>query len=215
MKSQILVVDDHSIVRLGIENLITKKVNAQIYGAANLEESRSFLKETSVDLIILDIGIPDWVGMSAISELKELSDGAGLLICSAHSEFVYALRCMDAGADGYLQKTIQQEEMAKAILTVLNGEQYISDHMKDYILDARLNKKEQQLEDNPLNLLTEREMEVCGLLQKGLKNSEISSRLRLHASTVSTYKIRIFQKLKVNNINELVEKMRIYDPFIG
>lgn len=215
MKKQILVIDDHSIVRLGIKYLISKTLNAETWGAANLGDARKILLKTTMNLIILDIGVPDWEGMIVINDLKNLAPRAGLLVCSAHSEGVYALRCIDAGADGYLQKTVDQEEVQKAILTVLSGRQYISVKMRDFILESRLNSPNGHVSPNPLSSLTDRELEVCEFLRKGMRSSEIATHMKLHASTISTYKIRIFQKLKVKSVNMLVDKMRLYDHYIG
>src|SRR5690606_3132766 len=128
-----------------------------------------------------------------ISDLKRLAPRARILVCSAHSEMVYALRCIDAGADGYLQKTVDQNEIMKAVTTVLRGRQYISEKMKDYIMESRLNPQNREVVENPLTLLTDREMEVCEFLRKGLRSSEIATQMKLHASTISTYKIKIFQ----------------------
>ena len=215
MKTQILVIDDHSIVRVGIKYLISKTLNADISGAENIEQARKILQKKTINLIILDIGVPDWEGMIAIKDLKNLAPRARILVCSAHSETVYALRCIDAGADGYLQKTVDQNEIMKAVQSVLAGRQYVSEKMKELIMESRLNPQNGGSERNPLSLLTDREMEVCEFLRKGLRSSEIAAHMKLHASTISTYKIRIFQKLNVKSVNMLVDKMRLYDNYIG
>ncbi|WP_236973849.1 response regulator transcription factor [Membranihabitans maritimus] len=214
MKTQILVIDDHSIVRLGIKYLSWKTLNAETYEAENLSEARKILQTRPIDLIILDIGLPDWEGVKVIKDLKKIKPRARVLVCSAHSETVYSLRCIDAGADGYMQKSVNQEDTCKAILSVLNGRQYISEKMRDHIMESRLSQGNIYAEKNPLSLLTDREMEVCELLRKGLRISEIADQMKLHTSTVSTYKTKIFEKLKVTNVNLLVDKLRLYDYFV-
>lgn len=214
MKTQILVIDDHSIVKVGIDYITAKILNAETWGVEDLKQARKILQKRSMDLIILDIGVPDWEGMIVFNNLKKLAPRARILVCSAHNETIYALRCIDAGADGYLQKTVDQAEISNAIVTVLDGGQYLSEKMKDYIMESRLNKQSTHIGKNPLTLLTEREMEICEFLRQGLRNSEIANKLNLHVSTVSTHKVRIFQKLNVKNVNMLINKMRLYDDFI-
>lgn len=214
MKTQILVIDDHGIVKVGIEYITAKVLNAETWGVENLAEARKILLKRVMDLIVLDIGVSDWEGLSVIEDLKKIAPRARILVCSAHNETVYALRCIDAGADGYVQKTVDQEEIRKAIVTVLSGGQYISERMRDYIMESRLNQRNNGEDKNPLTILTDREMEVCEFLRKGLRISEIAHQMRLHTSTISTYKTKIFQKMKVRSVNMLVDKLRLYDDYI-
>src|SRR5690606_23202129 len=141
-----------------------------------------------------------------IKEIKELQPNCKILIFSAFNEEHYALSFIQEGANGYLNKTSTETEIQNAVHTLLETGKYFSDTLKEIILDNALDGTRTV----SINTLAEREMEVAKLLVKGEGNLEISNRLNLQKSTVSTYKKRIFEKLKVNNVIELADIFKHY-----
>lgn len=202
-----LIADDHSIVRQGI-SLVIKELffKATIFQAGTFKETLKILKETKVDLLVLDINFPDGNSLSIISEIKVLQPDLKILIFSAYDENLYALRYLNAGASGYLSKGSNEEEMKQAFQSMMVSGKYITQNIKDQILDSYISKKPL----NPLEQLSDREIEVARLLIKGFGNMEIAEMLHIKKSTVSTFKNRIFEKLAIDNLADLIDLFQLY-----
>lgn len=202
-----LIADDHSVVRNGV-SLIIKELflNAVIYKAGNFKEIFNVLKEVKVDLLILDVNFPEGNSISILSEIKTIQPDIKILIFSVHDENIYAMRYLNAGASGYLNKEISEDEIKHAINTIISSGRYITQNIKDRILDYYISKKPV----NPLDLLSNREIEVAQLLIKGHGNLEILELLNIKKTTVSTYKNRIFEKLEIDNLADLIKFFQLY-----
>jgi len=204
---RILIVDDHFVIRQGVANILRKEFNnAQIVHEGEITEALNLLKLETWDLLILDVHFPEGSILKYIKEIKELQSNCKILIFSAFNEEHYALSFIQEGANGYLNKTSTETEIQNAVHTLLETGKYFSDTLKEIILDNALDGTRTV----SINTLAEREMEVAKLLVKGEGNLEISNRLNLQKSTVSTYKKRIFEKLKVNNVIELADIFKHY-----
>lgn len=211
----ILIADDHAIVRHGTMLFINEWLpGARISEADNFNKVVKILGELSIDLLILDINIPGGNNIQMIDVARLKQPGIRILIFTAYDEQLYALRYLQAGANGYLHKLASEEQIKKAIETVLNDEQYMSRDVKDALLRMVMTNGKKNAQTNPLQTLSNREIEVARFLVQGLSLMEISKALHLQISTVSTYKNRIFEKLEINNLIELVEKVRLYDSSI-
>ena len=197
-----LIADDHSIVRQGI-SLVIKEL---FFKATIFKETLKILKETKVDLLVLDINFPDGNSLSIIGEIKVLQPDLKILIFSAYDENLYALRYLNAGASGYLSKGSNEEEMKQAFQSMMVSGKYITQNIKDQILDSYISKKPL----NPLEQLSDREIEVARLLIKGFGNMEIADMLHIKKSTVSTFKNRIFEKLAIDNLADLIDLFQLY-----
>jgi len=202
-----LVADDHSVVRQGV-SLIIKELflNATIYKAGNFKDTFSILREEKIDMLILDVNFPDVNSINIISEIKAIRPDIKILILSAYDENIYAMRYLNAGASGYLNKETSEDEMKEAINTMISTGKYITQNIKDRILDSYISKKP----TNPLDLLSNREIEVAQLLIKGYGNLEILELLNIKKTTVSTYKNRIFEKLEIDNLADLIKFFQLY-----
>lgn len=202
-----LIADDHSVVRNGV-SLIVKELflNAAIHKAGNFKEIFNVLKEVKVDLLILDVNFPEGNSISILSEIKTIQPDIKILIFSVHDENIYAMRYLNAGASGYLNKEISEDEIKYAINTIISSGRYITQNIKDRILDFYISKKPA----NPLDLLSNREIEVAQLLIKGYGNLEILELLNIKKTTVSTYKNRIFEKLEIDNLADLIKFFQLY-----
>ncbi|WP_417352321.1 response regulator [Flavobacterium alkalisoli] len=203
----ILIADDHSVVRQGVALILREAFNSvNIYHAESFSEIAEILKKQSINLILLDINLPGGNNVGMINNIKEIQSSIKVLMFSAYDEDQYAVRYIHAGVDGYLNKLSSEDKIIEAVSEILRGGRYFSDKIKDRVFESVINKTP----ENPLESLSNREMEIADLLAKGEGNLEIANRLDIKMSTVSTYKSRIFEKLGINNVVSLAEKFNIY-----
>ncbi|QEC51490.1 LuxR family two component transcriptional regulator [Anseongella ginsenosidimutans] len=207
---KVLIADDHGIIRLGVSQII-KEIDpgSTIHEAEDFDETIRLLNAHIIDLLILDINIPGGNNFQMISTVKSKQPDIKVLVFSAFSEELYATRYFKAGADGYLQKDTSPVEVKSAVNTILSGKHYMSQNIREYFLQGMIRKEVNM--NNPLAELSDRETEVARMLVMGISQTAIAEKLNLHTSTVGTHKYRIFEKLAVSNIAELIEKYRIYD----
>lgn len=204
---KILLADDHSVVRRGVALILRETFgNVTIAHAESFDEVLKLLPEEKPQVLVLDINLPGGNSATMVEKAKKVLPELKVLMFSAFDEEQYALRYLHAGADGYLNKLSSEDKIIEAIRTLLNGGKYISEKVKDKILENTI----YNTPANPLELLSNREMEIAGMMADGLGNLEIANKLSIQMSTVSTYKNRIFEKLGVNNVISLVEKYRLY-----
>ena len=202
----ILIADDHSIVRSGLKILIGKDYTANVEEASNGREITDHLKEKRFDLAILDINMPDTNSPHLVEYIRINYPQTKILIFSMHPEQMYAKRYLKLGVNGYLSKEATDAEARKAIQSVLSGRRYISTKVSELLMDDAL----QRSKENPFDNLSSREFEVASLLIKGKALNEITSLLHLHSSTIGTHKAHIFEKLNVSNVIELNELAKLY-----
>jgi DNA-binding NarL/FixJ family response regulator len=164
------------------------------------------VKQFSYDLIILDINIPGGKNIEMIPEIRAIVPEVKILMFSAHEEEFYALRYVSAGADGFLNKLSSEEKLIEAVRSIREFGKYLTENLIDQLNNNLLNDEPL----NPFDKLSKREIEIANLLVRGDGNLEISNNLGIQMSTVSTYKNRIFEKLKINNLVELIEKHHMH-----
>lgn len=206
-KNNFLIADDHSIVRQGFIYIIKERCKkANIFEAKSLNEVNKTLEETQIDFVILDLNFPEGSSLRLVTEIKEKYPLIKILIFTAHDEELYAIRCFNAGADGYLSKACYEEEMIEAYNEIVNNGKYMSKKVRDLIFNSFISNTIK----NPLDSLTNKELEIASLYVKGLGNIEICNELNIKKSTVSTFKSKIFEKLGVNNISSLIEVFKLY-----
>lgn len=206
---KILLAEDHSIVRYGT-SLILKNISPDITvdESDNFEETLRLIDKKSYDLLILDILIPKGNNVDMVPLIRLRQSNIRILIFSGLDERLYALRYLQAGADGYLMKDSPKNEIIEAIRCILNNGKYVSPDVRQQLLQ-NLHQKE-EARQNPMLALSDREVEVMQLLIQGHAIGEIAQLMNLQVSTVSTYKTRVFKKLEVNNVIELAEKRKAY-----
>ena len=202
-----LLGDDHNIVRQGLQFVIEDVVeNTEIVHASSLEQILNQIKSNSFDIAILDAQFPDGNSLSIISEIKQIQPEIKILIFTSFEEENYSLKFINEGADGFLNKLSEEGEIQNAIQEMIEkGKSF-----------PPFTQKMLQLSDhqvallNPLNQLTERELEIAVLYAKGFGNLEIANILSLRQNTVSTFKKRIFDKLKVETLVDLIDLVRTH-----
>lgn len=206
----ILVADDHSIVRYGLTKIIaTLPGPITVSTVEAVDDVINVLLKQPFDLLILDINLPGGNSIQMLHAIRLQRPSIMILIFSAYDEKMYAIDYLLAGADGYLSKNSSEEETKLAIQTLLKREKYMSAVTRQQMLN-KLNQHKNP-ETNPFAALSVREIEVMNLLIKGIPLQKIAEMLHIQVSTVSTYKTRIFSKLEVNSIIELLEKIRLYN----
>lgn len=201
--ARILIVDDHPIVRRGLAQLIGDEADLEVCGeAGDVPEALRLVNDTQPDLVLIDISLRDGNGIELIKQLKSRDDGLRMLVSSMHDESLFAERCLRAGAKGYISKEEAAEKVVGAIRTVLQGKIYLSAYLADNLLH-RMIGGEDSLEHSPIDSLSDRELEVFGLIGQGLTTRKIAEKLHLSPKTVETYRENIKSKLNLKNAAEL------------
>ncbi|GGA79676.1 DNA-binding response regulator [Flavobacterium palustre] len=201
MQKEILIVDDHLVVRTGVSIILEEKIkNVVISTKDNYSETLDFLKKKKIDLIILDINIPGGRNTAMIEEIKNIQPDVKILIFSVYEEETHACPYIIAGANGYLNKLSDKKMLVNAIDTILKTGNYLTPNIVNELVKASTNKTS----TDPLEKLSKREREISELLVKGDGNIEIANKLSIQLTTVSTHKNKIFNKLNIKNIVELI-----------
>ncbi len=207
----ILIADDHSIVRLGASVIIKETLpTATILQAQTYDEVYTTLNNSPIDLLLLDINMPGGNNINVIKKILSIQPTIKILVFSSYEESLYALRYISAGASGYLNKNTAMSELKNAIQSIESRGKYMSDTVNELYVQKLTTSKASFNEGNPLYQLSNREMDVAKHLIKGLGILEVASLMGLSSSTVSTYKSRIFEKLNANNIPELIEIYKLH-----
>ena len=210
MKSlKILIADDHNIIHLGLSALIKKITpTATIHASTDFSSVIQLVKLHSFDLIIMDIDMPGGNFQTTLKLVKQIQPEVKVIAFSSADEALFAPRYIVQGADGFLNKLSPEPQLQAAIESMLNSGTYFSPKVKDILIQNTLNAGKQF--QNPLDVLSDREIEIATLLINGYSLKKISEKLFIHVSTISTHKTRIFKKLSVDSIPELIDIFRMY-----
>jgi DNA-binding NarL/FixJ family response regulator len=198
---RIFLVDDHSIVRDGLKQLIQAQGEFAVCGEAESgPQALALLPASRPDLAIIDLGLQGMNGLELIAAVKLKLPGLPMLVMSMYEEAVYAERALRAGARGYIMKKGKSEELLKAIRQVLSGKVYVSDQMTERMMDKVASGSGVA---SPVDVLTEREFQVFQLIGRGFKTGRIAEELHVSVKTVESYREEIKQKLSLDNAAEL------------
>ena len=198
-KINILLVDDHSVVRMGFKMLIENESDMTVICEAESGElGISAFKEHKPSIVIMDITMPGMGGLDAIERIIAFDKKAKILVLSAHEDSVHPKRALSAGALGYLTKRSAAEELIKAIRSVNSGTKYLEPVIAQQMAITQISG-----ENNPVEILSDREFEVFMDLAKGKSTNEIADTMCLSPRTVGTHLYNIKQKLNANNSAEI------------
>jgi len=201
---RVLIVDDHPIVREGLDALISRHHDLEVCGhASNIQEALDLVETTEPDVAIVDLSLTDGNGISFITELKSKKSPVRTLVSSMYDETLYAERSLQAGAMGYVNKQEASSRIIDAIHCVLTGKVYLSERMAERVLH-RMVGTGAKTESRSVDMLSNRELEVFELIGNGLSSNEIAEKMHLSVKTIQTYRQRIKEKLMVRNSNELI-----------
>jgi two-component system invasion response regulator UvrY len=199
----VFIADDHAIVRQGLKQIVSDTNNIRLAGeaATGQETLRLVRSGTSCDVLVLDLNMPGISGLDILRVLKAERPNLPVLILSIHAEDQYAVRCLQAGAAGYLTKESAPEELVEAIRQVVAGGKYVSRGLAE-ALAMRLNETEER---PPHETLSDREFQVLQLMGAGNSLTEIAAALSLSVKTVSTYRARMLEKLGLKSSTEIIQ----------
>lgn len=206
MSKKILIADDHFVVRTGTSIILESYfTDINIFYASNYTSVIESIRIEKFDLLILDINMPESKYLGMIKEIKELQNDIKILVFSVYNEDI-AIQYIMEGADGYINKLSEENKIIEAVESIFNSGYHYSPDILHRIKNITVNKAP----INPIELLSKREKEIFDLLVEGNGNLEISNILNIQLSTISTYKNRIFTKLKVNNLAEIIKLYNYY-----
>ena len=198
-KIKVLLVDDHSVVRMGFKMLIEAESDMEVISEAESgEDGIKVFKELKPDLVVMDITMTGIGGLESIERILAYDKNAKILVLSAHEDSVHPKRVLNAGALGYLTKRSAAEELIKAIRSVHSGKKFLEADIAQQMAITQLSG-----ENNPVEVLSDREFEVFMALAKGKSTNEIAETMHLSPRTVGTHLYNIKQKLNANNSAEI------------
>lgn len=201
---KIIIVDDHPMMRKGLASTLETEPGFEI--SAQLERAEDAIdrvEKVKPDLIIVDISLPGMNGIELVKNLHFQYPDLKVLVVSRHEESLYAERALRAGAKGYVMKFESSDVLLKAVRKVLNGGIHVSEEISEKLLLSAMTGKSTGLE-SPVELLSDRELEVFELIGRGKSSKEIAEQLHLAVKTIETYRSRIKEKLDLKNSTELV-----------
>lgn len=197
---EVLVCDDHAVVRRGIRDTLAEAPDIRVGGeAGGYSELRELLRSKACDVLLLDLNMPGRSGLEVLSSLKETHPGVKVLVLSMYPEDQYALRCIKAGAQGYANKAGDPLELIAAVRTLMQGRKYLTPEVAQMLADSLA----QPALEAPHQALSERELQTLVKIASGRRLSDIAEELMLSPKTVSVYRSRVLEKLKLSNNAEL------------
>jgi len=192
--------DDHAVVRHGLKQILTDAFKRAIYGEArNAQEALDLVWKHDWDVVVLDITMPGRSGLDVLHEIKKSKPGLPVLVLSMHPENQFAVRVLKSGASGYMTKESAPNELVGAVKKVLAGGRYVSNALAEN-LAASLSATQR----SPQEKLSDREFQVLRLIASGKTATDIARELSLSVKTISTYRLRILEKMNMKNNAELM-----------
>ena len=196
----VMLVDDHDLVRNGIRRLLDDVSGIKVVAeAVSGEQAVKQVRNKQPDVILMDVSMPGIGGLEATRKIMQTLPDVKIIAVTIHDDEPFPARLLEAGASGYLTKGCDVREIIKAIKSVFSGEQYITQNVAHKLALSFVNNRDK----TPLEELTQREIQVMLMVVAGQSNKEISERLCLSPKTTSTYRYRIFEKLGIENDVEL------------
>ena len=198
---RVLIVDNHAVVRRGLKEIIERELDISVCDEAeNAEQAIAKVRGQDWDLVILDIKMPGRSGLDVLRDIRQERRELPVLIFSIHPEDQYARRVLKAGARGYMNKESPPEELIKAIKRILSGCRYVSPALAERLAWDLSEDTGRQVHET----LSDREFEVLRMIANGKTVSQIAEELHLSGATVSTYRARILEKMRLTNTAELI-----------
>ncbi len=199
--NSIFIIDDHPVIRMAIRMLLENENHEVVGETDNGVDAMQMVRECMPDLIILDISIPKLDGLEVLARFNAMNLPSKILVLTAQAPSLFAIRCMQSGASGYVCKQEDLSELVSSVKAVLSGYNYFPSQA----LAATIKKEGDPNELERFKLVNDRELMVLQLFAQGRTNKEIAKGMFLSNKTVSTYKTRLMQKLKAKTLVELIE----------
>jgi len=204
-KVRVLLADDHAIVRSGLRLLLEREQDLAVVGeATDGRAAIAWMERDQADVAVMDVGMPGLNGIEATVQIVRKYPEANVVMLSMHSDETYVLRCLRAGARGYVLKESAENELIAAIRAVAAGKSFFSPKVKRLLQQEHVERMRREGGEDSYDLLTEREREILQLLAEGNRNKEIAGRLHLSVYTVETHRKRILEKTNLHGTAELI-----------
>lgn len=203
-KKKIIVIDDHPMMRKGLISVFESELNYEVVAQfEKAEDALQAVTQYQPDLIIVDVSLPGMNGIELVKNVIFQNPEQKMLVVSRHEESLYAERALRAGAKGYIMKFESSQLLIKAVRKILDGGIYVSSEIGEKLLMNAMTGKKLRL-DSPIDVLSDRELEVFELIGRGKSSSEIADQLHLATKTIETYRSRIKEKLNYKNSTEMI-----------
>jgi DNA-binding NarL/FixJ family response regulator len=204
--SDIILIDDHPLLRKGLARTLEGEDDLRVVGQMDrAEDALDALDDLEPDLAVVDISLPGMSGIEFLKHLQSRAPEVRALVVSRHDEGLYAERCLRAGAKGYVMKQEAGDGIVDAVRAVLDGRVFVSDEINDRLLRSMSEGGRERMMQSPLDLLSDRELEVFELIGNGLSTHEVAERLHLSVKTIESYRSRVKDKLHFDSSNELMK----------
>jgi DNA-binding NarL/FixJ family response regulator len=197
---QVILCDDHAMIRRGIRETLAEAVDIRVVAeAASYSEVREALRTHPCDVLVLDLNLPGRGGLEVLASLREADSKVKVLMVSMYPEDQYAIRCLKAGAQGYLNKAGDPALLATAVRTLMQGRKFVTPEVAQMLVDNLSAPAHESLHAS----LSEREMQTLTKIASGKRLADIAEELMLSPKTVSVYRARVLEKLKLTNNAEM------------
>lgn len=206
----ILLVDDHELVRTGIRRIIDDVRGMKVVGEAESgEEAVKWCRSNEPDVVLMDINMPGIGGLDAMHRILRINEDIKIIMLTMHTENPYPSKVMQAGAAGYLSKGAGPDEVLNAIRSVNSGQRYLAPEIAQQMALSQISPAT----EDPFAVLSERELQIMMMITKGQRVVDISEQLNLSSKTINSYRYRLFDKLGVNGDVELTHLAIRYGMF--
>jgi two-component system response regulator NreC len=203
--TRVLLADDHAILRSGLRLLLEREADLRVTGeATDGREALEWLARESVDVVVMDVGMPGLNGMEATEQITRKHPAIGVVVLSMHRDETYVLRCLRAGARGYVLKESAESELIAAIRSVMAGRSYFSPKVSRLLQAEHVERLRREGREDSFELLTAREREVLQMAAEGNSNKEIAALLSISVLTVETHRKKIIEKLGLHGTADLI-----------
>jgi two-component system, NarL family, response regulator NreC len=202
---RVLLADDHAIVRSGLRLLLERQLGLSVVGeVADGREAIAWIARNVVDIVVMDVGMPGLNGVEATAQILQRDPEIAVVILSMHRDETYVLRCLRAGARGYVLKESAESELIEAIRAVSGGRSFFSPKIQRLLQQEHIERVLRTGKSDSYDMLTEREREILQLITEGNTNKDIAGRLNLSVLTVETHRKNILSKLNLRGIADLI-----------
>lgn len=196
----VLLVDDHELVRTGIKRILQDVKGLKVVGEAKTgEEAVAFCRKQPPDVVLMDMNMPGIGGLEATKKILRYAPDTKVIVLTVHTEDPIPTKVMQIGAAGYLSKGTGPDEMVNAIRSVNSGQRYLTPEIAQQMALSQF----KSADENPFNALSERELQIMMMVTRGEKVPDISEQLMLSTKTINSYRYRMFEKLNISNDVEL------------
>ncbi len=203
---RVVLADDHAVVRAGLKAVLGTARDISVVGeASNGREAVTLAERLTPDVIVMDLSMPELDGVGATREITALANGVRILVLTMHTEDEYLLPLLEAGAAGYLVKSVADRELVTAVRAIAHGDPYVSSSASRLLVKGIQKKDPAKVERERFDSLTQRERDVLKFVAEGYSAPEIGEKLSISPKTVDTYKQRIQEKLGLSHRAEYVK----------